>query len=72
MPFRLGKMTILRATEPKKFDAAMRRVIAKHRGNAMQIAQDLDVGISTFKRWIEASPTLNRLMVQTRKAAKAA
>ena len=72
MAFRMGRMTILRATEPKKVNAAMRRAIAKHRGNATHIAHDLEVGLATFKRWVVEDAGLTRLIAQTRKAAKAA
>lgn len=72
MPFRMGRMTILRVTDLKKFNVTMRRAITKHRGIATHVAQDLDVGLATFKRWVEDDAGLKRLIAQTRKAAKAA
>ena len=70
MAFRLSPMTILRATDPRKFTAKLKASIAKHKGVGLHIAQDLDVGISTFKRWVEEDVGLTKFLVRTRKAAK--
>ncbi len=70
MAYRMSKMTILKAMEPKKWRTAMSKSIAKHRGVALHIAQDLGVGISTFKRWVEDDSGLDDLLTRTRKAAK--
>lgn len=71
MAFKMSRMTIMKAIEPEEWRVAMQKAIAKHRGVALRIAQDLDIGISTFKRWVEADTHLTRLMVQVRKAKQA-
>ena len=71
MAFNMSMMTILRATEPRKWKVAMQKAIIKHRGVGLHIAQDFGIGISTFKRWVEADNSLTRLMAQTRKAKRA-
>lgn len=70
MGFRMSKMSITKLTNPRKFEDQMHRAITKHGGVGLHIAQDLDVGISTFKRWVEENPGLVKLMVQVRKAKR--
>lgn len=67
MAFRMSPMSVLRATAPDKFEKKLKTAIVKHRGVALHIAQDLDVGISTFKRWIEEDPGFTRFLASTRK-----
>ncbi len=70
MAYNMSKMTILKATDPKRWHATMSKAITKHRGVAIHIAQDMGVGISTFKRWVESDHRLERLLVRTRKATR--
>ncbi len=72
MAFNMSRMTILKAMEPKKWKVEMQKSIIKHRGVGLHIAQDLGIGISTLKRWIENDAALIKLMEHTRRAAKAA
>lgn len=72
MAFRMSTMSLLRMSDPKKFDKKLRAAIAKHKGVGLHIAQELDVGISTLKRWIEEDEKLTKFLERTRKAAKKA
>lgn len=72
MAFRMSNMSVLRVSDPKKFDKKLRAAITKHKGVGLHIAQELDVGISTLKRWIDDDEKLTRFLEKTRKAAKKA
>lgn len=68
MVFNMSKMTIMKVMDPKKWQVAMRKGILQHRGVALHVAQDMGIGISTLKRWVEEDDGLTTLMANTRKA----
>jgi len=66
MAFRMSEMTVLRSTDSKKFASRMRAVIAKHFGRVAHIAQDLDVGETTVKRWLREDVELQARATKAR------
>lgn len=72
MAFRMSEMTVLRGTDPKKFAARMRILIAKHGGRVAHIAQDLGVGETSIKRWLRENGKLHAYAVKVRAKRMAA
>lgn len=70
MAFRMSKMTVLRGTDYKKFSDRLRKAITKHQGVMTHVAQDLEVGETTLKRWLREDDKLKTFLDRVR--AKAA
>ncbi len=73
MAFRMGKISIMRLVDYKKFDARVRKCFVKHDGVLLHVAQDLDVGASSVKRWLREDERLKAFVEKLRtRVAKAA
>ena len=73
MAFRMGKISMLRLSDYKKFDTRVRKCFTKHDGVLLHVAQDLDVGASTVKRWLREDEKLKGFVTKVRaRVAKAA
>lgn len=59
MGFRMSEVSQLKINDPTKWRQRVRISIHKQRGNLGRVAQDLDVGLSTLKRWLQEDPKLN-------------
>lgn len=59
MGFRMSAVSQLKINDPVKWGQRVRASIHKHRGNLGRVAQDLDVGLSTLKRWLQDDNKLN-------------
>lgn len=69
MVYRIGNSTILKASKPAQWHASMVESIKRHAGNMKRVAQDMDIGYSTIKRWIEETPTLVPVIQKAREDA---
>lgn len=69
MAFRMSTLSVLRLNDYDKFTAKVQKSITKHRGVLMHVAQDLDVGPTTLKRWLREDAKLTRFLAKARKAA---
>lgn len=73
MAYRMSKMTVLRGTDYAKFKKKVKAAVTKHQGVLTHVAQDLDVGETTVKRWLREDEVLkhhiDRVREQVKKAA---
>lgn len=72
MAYRMPEISVLRATSYSKFKTKVRASIATHGGQLKHIAQDLDVGVTTLKRWFNEDDSLEQFAQRTRTRARAA
>lgn len=69
MAYKMNETTLLRAASPIKFTRKLKTSILKHQGCVARIAQDLNVGKTSIKRWLEEDPELEELRQRLRAIA---
>lgn len=67
MAFRISHMTALRGMDYDKFVARLKKSFTKHKGVLLHVAQDLDVGDTTVKRWLREDAQLKKFVERVRR-----
>lgn len=68
MVFRVCEFSQLKGKDPERWKAMVRISIQKHNGVLKRVANDLDVGYSSLKRWVADEPEFKRHLKAVRKA----
>jgi transcriptional regulator with PAS, ATPase and Fis domain len=68
MVFRVNEFSQMRMRNPEQWRAMLRIAIQKHHGVMRRVANELDVGYSSLKRWIAEEPDLKKIVRAVRRA----
>lgn len=69
MVYKMGEISVLRVTDYERWLGRCIAALEKHEGKIKRAAEDVDLGVSTMKRWIDETPQLQVAVEKAREKA---